>query len=250
MKIIDINQIKEVKVLRKGELSIPRLDFASNPDLNLNSTTLLAAYSVISSRVESMFFDGLDWDENGDIHWQNAKLKKLAREITDLINGFSNNPSDENLIRIFLLIQLWGGNAGRTIFVRGKGWRRNFDIDCYRKSIEFIQKGNYLDALSVMNTMYGINTAFSTKHIHFWSLSAAPIFDSIIAEIVFGDTVKEKDYKRYLDALDAMIKESAYKGVTRSNIERNLFNWASTAAGLEWRAIRKSNREKITKSKH
>jgi hypothetical protein len=244
MKIIDINQMNDVKVLRKGELAIPRLDFASNPDLNLNSTTLLAAYSVISSRVESMFFDGLDWDENGDIHWQNAKLKKLAREITELINGFSNNPSDENLIRIFLLIQLWGGNAGRTIFVRGNGWKKNFKLDCYRESIGLVQGGKYIEALTLMNSMFGINTAFSTKHIHFWSLAAAPIFDSIIAEIVFGDVVKEKNYKNYILALDLLITELADPEITRSTIERNLFNWANTPTGNEWRSIRKSIRLK------
>ena len=234
--------MNDVKVLQKGELAIPRLDFASDSDLNLNSTTLLAAYSVISSRVESMFFDGLDWDENGDIHWQNAKLKKLALEITERITGFSTNPSDENLIRIFLLIQLWGGNAGRTIFVRGNGWKKNFKVDCYRESIGLVQRGKYVEALTLMNSMYGINTAFSTKHIHFWSLASAPIYDSIIAEIVFGDLVKEKDYQIYLNSMDALIAELGVSSISRSTIERNLFNWANTPSGIEWRAIRKAIR--------
>lgn len=242
MKIIDINQMNFVKVLRKGELAIPQVDFAGDPDLNLNSTTLLATYSVISSRVEPRFLDGLCWDENGDIHWQNAKLKKLALEITEIIKAFSKNPSDENLIRIFLLIQLWGGNAGRTIFVRGNGWKNNFKLDCYRESIGLVQGGKYIEALKLMNSMFGINTAFSTKHIHFWSLAKAPIYDSIIAEIVFGDLVKEKDYQRYLNALDVFIMEFGHMGVTRSRIERNLFNWANTVAGAEWRRIRKSIR--------
>jgi hypothetical protein len=242
MIIIDVNQMNDIKVLRKGELAIPNLDFAGNPDLNLNSTTLLAAYSVISSRVEPRFLDGLDWNENGNINWQNAKLKMLSTKINDLIKNYRKDSPDDLLIQIFLLIQLWGGNAGRTIFVRGNGWRRNFNVECYRKSIELIQEEKYVDALYTMNTMFGINTAFSTKHIHFWSLSSAPIFDSIIAEIVFGDVVKEKDYEIYMNSLDQLVAELGNESISRSTIERNLFNWATTPAGLEWRAIRKSKR--------
>ncbi len=90
--------------------------------------------------------------------------------------------------------------------------------------------------------MYGINTAFSTKHIHFWSLASAPIYDSIIAEIVFGDLVKEKDYQIYLNSMDALIAELGVSSISRSTIERNLFNWANTPSGMEWRAIRKAIR--------
>jgi hypothetical protein len=237
-----INNITNVKGLKKGEIAFPRLEFSGNPDLNLNSTTLLAAYSIISSRVEPRYLVGLDWEVNGDIRWQNAKLKQLALEINELIQGFNDDPSDENLTRIFLLIQLWGGNAGRTIFIRGNGWNKNFNLDCYRKSIVLVQEGKFLEALTLMNSMFGINTAFSTKHIHFWSLSVAPIFDSIIAEIVFGDVVKEKDYKSYILALDALINDLADPEITRSTIERNLFNWANTPVGNEWRSIRKSIR--------
>lgn len=242
MRIIDTINITDVTDLKRGEIAFPQLEFSGNPDLDLNSTTLLAAYSIISSRVEPRFLAGLDWDENGDIHWQNAQLKKLALEISELITGFSTNPSDDNLIRIFLLIQLWGGNAGRTIFVRGNGWKKNFKVDCYRESIGLIQRGKYVEALTLMNSMYGINTAFSTKHIHFWSLASAPIYDSIIAEIVFGDLVKEKDYQIYLNSMDALIAELGVSSISRSTIERNLFNWANTLAGMEWRAIRKAIR--------
>jgi hypothetical protein len=242
--IIDTKNLIVLGDLKKGELAFPELDFSQYPDLNLNSTTLMAAYSVISSRVEARFLVGLEWEENGDIQWQNAKLGVLASEVKELISEYLREPNDFTLIQIFLWIQLWGGNAGRTIFVRGNGWAQNFNINCYRDSINLIEKGQFVEALKMMNTMFGINTAFSTKHVHFWSLANAPIYDSIIAEIVFGDLVKEKDYNRYLGALDALIAKLGNNEITRSTIERNLFNWANTNAGKEWRRLRKLNRTK------
>jgi hypothetical protein len=244
MKIIDINNLVSLGDLKKGELAFPELDFSQYSDLNLNSTTLMAAHTVISSRVEPRFLVGLEWEENGDIQWQNAKLGVLASEVKELISEYLREPNDFTLIQIFLWIQLWGGNAGRTIFVRGNGWSKNFNINCYRDSINLIEKGQFVEALKMMNTMFGINTAFSTKHVHFWSLANAPIYDSIIAEIVFGDLVKEKDYNRYLGALDALIAKLGNNEITRSTIERNLFNWANTNAGKEWRRLRKLNRTK------
>jgi hypothetical protein len=228
--------------LKKGEIAFPGLDFSQYPDLNLNSTTIMAAHKVISSRVEPRFFEGLEWDANGDVHWQNAKLKSLSDDVIELISEYHIKPNDFTLNQIFLWIQLWGGNAGRTIFVRGKGWPNNFNINCYRDSIGLIEKGEFVEALIKMNTMYGINTAFSTKHIHFWSLTKAPIYDSIIAEIVFGDIVKEKNYKDYLNALDELIKKLGDPKITRSTIERNLFNWANLDTGKEWIRYRKLTR--------
>jgi hypothetical protein len=239
MKLIDINNLASVGNLTKGEIAFPDLDFSQYPDLNLKSTTLLAAQTVISSKVEPQFLDGLEWENNGDIHWQNAKLKSLAAVVNELILEYHREPNDFILSRIFLWIQLWGGNAGRTIFVRGKGWAQNFNINCYRDSINLIDKGQFIEALKMMNTMFGINTAFSTKHMHFWSLAKAPIYDSIIARIVFGDLVKEKDYGRYISALDSLIEKLGNSQITRSTIERNLFNWANSDAGEEWRRLRR-----------
>ena len=242
MKKIDIKNLKSSSDLKKGEIAFPELDYSQYPDLNLNSTTLMAAYSVISSRVEARFLEGLEWEKNGDIHWQNSKLRSLADEVSGLISAYNKEPNDFTLNQIFLWIQLWGGNAGRTIFVRGKGWSNNFSINCYRDSIGLIEKGEFVEALKKMNTIYGINTAFSTKHIHFWSLAQAPIYDSIIAEIVFGDVVKEKDYNVYLSALDELIEKLGDSKITRSTIERNLFNWANSDAGNEWIMHRKLTR--------
>jgi hypothetical protein len=242
MKLIDLKNLASVGNLKKGEIAFPELDFSQYPDLNLNSTTLMAAYTVISSRVEPQFLEGVEWDANGDVHWQNAKLRSLARIVNELILQYQREPRELILIQIFLLIQLWGGNAGRTIFVRGKGWSNNFSINCYLDSIDLIAKGEFVEALKKMNTMFGINTAFSTKHIHFWSLAQAPIYDSIIAEIVFGDVVKEKDYIVYLGALDELIKKLGDLKITRSTIERNLFNWANLDEGKEWIRYRKLTR--------
>lgn len=244
LKIIDLDKLNEVGDLVRGALAFPNLDFSNFPDLELNSTTLLAAYSNISSRVESKFLEGLDWNNKGDIRWQNAKLKELEANINSMILEYQQKPNDFLLVQIFLWIQLWGGNAGRSVFLRGNSWESNFNIDTYKKVINLVEKGAYIDALKLMNTIFGINTAFSTKHIGFWSLTKAPIYDSVIAEIVFGDIVKENDYKRYLHALDDLIRVCASDKITRATIERNLFNWAISSTGIEWRRLRKSIRNK------
>ena len=54
----------------------------------------------------------------------------------------------------------------------------------------------------------------------------------------------EKDYYRYLDAMDALIAKLGNNEITRSTIERNLFNWAITDVGNEWRNLRKLTRTK------
>ncbi|MFZ9681520.1 MAG: hypothetical protein ACO3CL_08895, partial [Bacteroidia bacterium] len=76
---------------------------------------------------------------------------------------------------------------------------------------------------------------------HFWSNAEAPIYDSIIAAIVFGrkhDQVSAGQYQPYMKALDALIEELNNDQLTRSSIERSLFNWANTPLGLQWRNLR------------
>jgi hypothetical protein len=228
LKIIDLDKLNEVGDLVRGKLAFPNLDFSNFPDLELNSTTLLAAYSNISSRVESKFLEGLDWNNKGDIRWQNAKLTELEANINSMILEYQQKPNDFLLVQIFLWIQLWGGNAGRSIFLRGNSWESNFNIDTYKKVINLVEKGLYIDALKLMNTIFGINTAFSTKHIGFWSLTKAPIYDSVIAEIVFGD-IDPETYLLDIKSVEKLLNSSP-KGTYNGII---LVDFAGRAVNLE-----------------
>ena len=243
--MINPKSISQINQLELDTISFPVIDYRANLDLNLNSTTLLAAYSTISKRVDSKFLSDLKWKEKGNIAWQNEILKYLSDRIYIMIDEYQQNKSDLLLTKIFIWIQLWGGNSGRTIFIRGKGWPENFETTIYAKAVNEIQSGKYIDALETLNSLYGVSTAFSTKHIHFWSKADAPIYDSIIAAIIFGrkgTQIRAKEYPLYINALDKLVEELNLEGVDRSSIERNLFNWANSKDGLQWRTIRLNNK--------
>ena len=42
-------------------------------------------------------------------------------------------------------------------------------FELYKKGVELTQNGEYIMALKILNSLFGVSTAFSTKHIHFWS---------------------------------------------------------------------------------
>jgi len=239
--MIDPNNIEEIKQLIKGKIAFPLIDYHSYLPLNLPKTTLKKAYTNISKKVDQEFLEGLVWNNNGDIQWQNEMLQHLSTSIFDMINQYHINPTDKLLTKIFIWIQLWGGNSGRSVFVRGLGWPRNFNINVYRIAVHEIMNKNFQNALTTLNHIYGISTAFSTKHIHFWSNTFAPIYDSIIAAIVFGrnkQQITPKQYQQYINSLDQLIVKINNNLVSRSSIERNLFNWANTTEGKQWRKTR------------
>ena len=238
MIIINPENTSQIEQLKLDEIAFPDIDYKSNQDLNLNSTTLLAAYTTISKRVASIFLTGLNWKEKGDTKWQNEKLKSLSERIYSMIGEHQQNKSDSLLTKIFIWIQLWGGKSGRTIFIKGKKWPDNFKTIEYSKAVCQIKQGHYIKALETLNSLYGISTAFSTKHIHFWSKGDAPIYDSIMAAIVFGSKPRAEDYPRYIGALGELANKLNGEGIDRSSIERNLFNWANSKEGSEWRKIR------------
>jgi len=67
------------------------------------------------------------------------------------------------------------------------------------------------------------------------------LYDSIIAAIIFGrnqSEIRAEEYPAYINSLEHLSKELNLKGVSKSTIERNLFNWANSENGINWRKIR------------
>ena len=233
-KIVDFKLEKPVLV--KAEASFPNIDYSKESPLDLKSSTIQAAYTTIVNKLGESFVDDLEWKDKNTDNWHIETLKMLSDSIHELINFYRKSPSPELLKKIFVRIHLWGGNAGRQVFVRNGGFEVNFDSKTYLKSLDECEKGNYLESLRIMNRLKFVNTAFSTKHIHFWSNGKAPIYDSIIAGVVFGlSDVRESDYSRYLSVINSLAKD---KNTTPFAVERNLFNWASTNDGVYWQNIR------------
>lgn len=225
----------ELAVLDPGDIAFPQIDYQAGDSLHLPKTTLHAAYRNIKKNVKDVDLSDLNWEERGNIEWQNAKLQSLADEIMRLIEEYLRTSDSALLRKIFILIHLWGGNAGRGFFIRNNGFVHNFKQDLYLKAIAAIQAKKYQEALDLLNQMPWMNTSFSSKHLHFWSRFDAPIFDSIISSIVFGrKTPNAAEYSDYIDSLNDFLQLLDNPNLTRSDVERCIFNWANTPAGKEW----------------
>jgi hypothetical protein len=243
MLIINPNNLEDIISLKIGDIAFPEIEYVRGLELQLPRTTLKGAYSIITKYINPEIFDVLKWDVHGDIEWQNLMLEKISNEITQMIDLFRSNENartDDFLKRIFIWIQLWGGITGRRPFVKNSAFYETFQTDIYRKSIDFILNDNFTLALTNLNQLKGIQTAFATKHIYFWSQKKAPILDRLIANIIFGKSIPlEKDYKRYYDSLNTALTSLPNSAdLTISDFERCLFNWANTDEGIRWRALR------------
>jgi hypothetical protein len=234
--------LQAIANLQADEIAFPQINYDGIQPLQLPRTTLLAAYRNIENNINNDLLEGLNREQNGDVNWQNTKLNELYWQIDNMIQQYRQNNQENLLMKIFVWIQLWGGNAGRSTFIRGGRWENNFSLETYRNAIEQINQNNYQDALIMLNTMYGIYTSFSTKHLHFWSDFTTPIYDQIIAAIVFGRKhARSQEFFIYNHALETLINDLGNNQVTKSTIERNLFNWAHTDAGKSWINIRLNN---------
>jgi len=240
--MINPNDNNEIQNLNTEEIAFPEIEYAGLPPLDLDRTTLHQAYSIIANAVDPQYLNDLNWIHNADIQWQLNELQLIANNISQMILNYRNHPNVFLLTKIFIWIQLWGGVGGRSIFIRGLRWPNNFDVNIYSAAVASTTNEEFNEALFTLNQLYGVNTAFATKHIHFWSNGNAPIFDSIISKIIFG--IKEpnpNNYNDYILGIDEVINILALRGtpnITREMIERNLFNWANTLQGKNWIQIR------------
>jgi hypothetical protein len=237
--MINPNEINLIQDLERNEVAFPAINYHENPPLILGAPTILSAYTNITKRIGFDYFDDIDWDSNGNLVWQNNMLQWLSNSINDLIIQYSRLPDEQLLKRIFLRIQLWGGNESRHFFIREGGFEANYISEIYEEAIALIAINEFDRANRKLNEIRFIATAFATKHIFFWSNNHAPIFDSLIAKIVFGRKYADPlYYPLYLNVLSNIATEI---GTTSSMIERNLFNWANTEVGKNWIAIRMRN---------
>lgn len=237
--MIHPTSLDEISHLAKGEIAFPLIDYTAILPLDLKSSTLQEAYTLISARVDPSYLEGLNWRDKEGTSWHNEMLEQLSDNIYSMIEDYEKCPSEFLMTKIFIWIQLWGGNSGRGIFVMKEKWPKNFNPKLYENAIKQTKEGNYISALKTLNQLTSVSTAFSTKHIHFWSKADAPIYDRIIGSIVFGrDKISDKEYPKYMQALDDLGIELNTSEISQSSVERNLFNWANTKDGKQWISLR------------
>jgi hypothetical protein len=137
----------------------------------------------------------------------NATLE-IEKHISDLIQEYFKNKTDEKLVEIFHYIHLWGGITGRNIYVQKGGFENNFKLDYYKKIVDKIidlKQATLETDLKEIEKLFisipYIGVAYGTKHLRFWSINTnknnihLPVLDRVISIgllillIVLGDTI-------------------------------------------------------------
>lgn len=170
--------------------------------------------------------------------WMNGidTLEVLEQEIFKLIENYAQ--AKEERLRIFHLIQIWGGFSGRNIYLNSKDGFNWDEIDPqYEKLINVCRsikdhsldsRGKVLKAIKEFNkSVKGIGISFITKHTRFWLYNGTgdnmlPIFDSIMAIGYMKDN--NISYKRLKLYWGRIIGEADEKKVSLAEYERMIFN--------------------------
>lgn len=159
----------------------------------------------------------------------------LEEHIIRLIKSYM--PGD-NLEEIFHLIQIWGGNSGRGIYLFGDGfnweeidshYQRLVDACLSMKDITEETIDMLVEAVREYNkSVKHINVAFITKHTRYWLFrtlkeNALPIYDSIMASYVMQRNADIKDLREYWKVMLAKAKQ---QGIGLVPLERHIFKYA------------------------
>lgn len=171
------------------------------------------------------------------------EFKELGIKNDDDLEGYiirrikTYRPED-NLEEIFHLIQIWGGNSGRGIYLFGDGFKWEklkphyqdlVDACLSMRDITEETLDVLVEAVSEFNrSVKHINVAFITKHTRYWLCrtlkeNALPIYDSIMASYVMQKTVNIKDLREYWEVMLAKAKQ---QGIGLVPLERHIFKYA------------------------
>ena len=198
-------------------------------DRNMDITPL---YNDIISKsiISNIRQKGFDVNEIDKI----VTLSELEQCIFEHVNIYGGS-SDERL-RVFHLVQIWGGNSGRNIYVQGKGlnWEK---VDKHYKTLVDVclsiegysdtdfRKAFYA-AVEFNKNVKNIGFSFITKHIRFWGYKnlkewTFPPYDSVMSCNYMKQCYDYRDIVFFWKKIFAEAKE---KKLNVSEYERKLFN--------------------------
>lgn len=214
------------------------------------SLSPLASDSTIKVMVNLLSDKGFrrEWTEG--VETPNA----LEEKIFELIENYGGT-RDERL-RIFHLIQIWGGYSGRNIYLdpeNGFDWNsidnhyKNLIDECRKiKDHSAASREIALRAISVFNkNVKHIGISFITKHARFWLYDKTgdkmlPIYDSVMAKRYMNhSSVREEDLVLYWDRI---VRESEDKKVSLAQYERTLYNQFTTKSAGDKKEKRNNRR--------
>ena len=204
------------------------------PDIEYTATKIpLIDEGKFSKNVKAMITLRGKEDE-----FENLGIKKDDDLEEHIIRQIKSYKPGDNLEEIFHLIQIWGGNSGRGIYLFGDGFNweklkpRYQDLVDACLSMRDITEETLdalVEAVSEFNrAVKFINVAFITKHTRYWLCraldeNALPIYDSIMAGYVMQRNADIKDLREYWDV---MLAKSKQLGIGLVPLERQIFKYA------------------------
>jgi hypothetical protein len=188
-------------------------------------------------------------DDNYFVPLMSARRNYVDRKTQIVLEKIRNNENyQDELFDAFNAIQAWGGSEGRQFYNQNgynslnvemirEYWMRDY-FNSYKEFVVQILSNNndVRSIIALIENFDGLNVAFGSKHLYFWSLIARnnqmrdtifPIYDRIIHKIVTltNSFAQWRHYLPYLNAIEARAIElgNNYNVV---DIERALFSYA------------------------
>ena len=173
--------------------------------------------------VNELIFNGIESDDN------------LEQLIIDRIKAYN---AGDDFEEIFHLIQIWGGNSGRGIYVFGEGCKWDEIAPHYQELVKTCLDTKDISESSIDNlvkvvrevdkSIKNLGVSFITKHTRYWlyrnlELNALPIYDSIMANYVMQKAIDIKDLQEYWTV---MIAKANQLEIGLVPLERQIFKHA------------------------
>jgi len=243
MAFIDINDRTGIGSLGPGEFALPTMDglpIQPLADTDRLRRSIAAMRTVMQRRDLETIAALIPETHDGQLP---ERMNRLESAIVNEMTTYLGNPTPATLASIFHKVQLWGGIAGRNIYVMGGGFAANWNEDGYRHLAVASSTPVHLPgpdprvplliAAAAQIQYFGVS--FATKHARFWAQAGGvkplPIYDRIVAQGSMGINAGWNLYGRYVSEMTAHALEAHTDVAT---LERHAFNAFGTPAGQAW----------------
>jgi hypothetical protein len=165
----------------------------------------------------------------------------LEADILRSMKSYLSQPHDAELVQVFHLVQLWGGIAGRNIYVMDGGFESNFRLESYRDfALAAISSLNLTEKVAELIDSCGkirhFNVSFATKHACFWARATSapplPIYDNLMAAGCLG--YRTATWQRYASYHQGMEETAHEHNMDLRSLERIAFAFFSSQKGRLW----------------
>ena len=221
---------------------IPKIDFNYWYNKNSEDSNTERRFVSMITRINNIFEKDNNFkqayfcgDHNETIRLKELNYNQLENEIIILIRNKKNEAdfSDMEILKIFDLIQIWGGLTGgsnpyqikdnNTVRLNYKNW-----IEQYRKLINLSINQNIESYKFVIEkNIPCLNMSFGSKHISFWSRKDVDdncliVIDNKISGVSGVKIASEADYKLIIENVFKIANELNLKPY---QIEKALFTF-------------------------